>query len=64
MNLLLPEIINFEKSLKEAKKMKKKSEIAEAGMKFSFMKKKYQIKNFSFLLHLFQAFILFWLFYI
>lgn len=55
MNLLLPEIMNFEKSLKDAKKMKKKNEIAEAGLKYSFLKKKYQIKNFSFLLHLLQA---------
>ena len=55
MNLLLPELMNFEKSLKDSKKEKSVREIKETGIKFTFLKKKHKIKNFSFFLHLFQA---------
>ena len=55
MNLLLPEIMNFQKSLKDQKEKGSVSDLKDAGMKLAFLKKKYNIKNFSFLVNLFQA---------
>lgn len=55
MSLLLPEIMNFQKIVKDAKIQKKRSDLKDAGMKLGMLKKKYKIRNFSFLLNLLQV---------
>lgn len=55
MNLIMPEIMNFEKSLNEARKMKKTNEIKEFAGKLAFLQRRYKIRNLSAILHFIQV---------